>query len=477
MTQQSVAPSQSGKPGQMTAVMRAMPQTAGPKVLRIGIVQGGKVIEERVIKQRVSVTVGPSEKSMFVVPSKALPPTFKLFELVGNDYCLNFLDGMSGRVALKSGVADLATLKTQAKKIPLGPHAHVYQTQLTDEARGKIVIGEMTFLFQFVAPPPVQPKPQLPVTVKAGFSSDIDWTTTIVAAFSFLLHFGAVGSIYSDWMDPPIDDEVDVQSLLEAVKQLPPPPPVETPKENVEAPTTTSAAATEAPKSAGGGGAKGAGGGKGNISDAKATAITNELNQLQMQMLGTLNASGTAASSVLNDSNAPLGLLEGSTAGNSGVGFGGVAGLNFGGGGGGAMRPGAAGERSLTSLGNTAQAAPTSAGTAQKVKGPTGNAQIGGASVMGGAVSNASSVVAGMGAGFRRCYNRGLQEDPNMKGSVRIQAKIGPNGEVLSASPAGGSGLSGTVIGCVVARVQSAQFAPPEGGGATIVIPVTFVSQ
>ena len=41
----------------------------------------------------------------------------------------------------------------------------------------------------------------------------------------------------------------------------------------------------------------------------------------------------------------------------------------------------------------------------------------------------------------------------------------------------GGGGLSGTVVSCVAARVSSAQFAAPEGGGATIVIPVTFVSQ
>ena len=83
MTQQQV---QSNRPGQMTAVMRAMPQVTGPKVLRIGLVQGGKVIEERVIKQRTHVTIGPSEKSMFVIPSKSIPPNFRLFELAGGDY-------------------------------------------------------------------------------------------------------------------------------------------------------------------------------------------------------------------------------------------------------------------------------------------------------------------------------------------------------------------------------------------------------
>src|SRR3954453_16771206 len=94
----------SGRPGQMTAVMRAMPQATGPKVLRIGLVQGGKVIEERVIKQRTHVTIGPSEKSLFVIPSKNLPAQFRVFELPGNEYVLNFLDGMTGRIALKTGI-------------------------------------------------------------------------------------------------------------------------------------------------------------------------------------------------------------------------------------------------------------------------------------------------------------------------------------------------------------------------------------
>src|SRR5690606_25223834 len=47
-------------PGKMTAVMRATPRVQGPKVLRIGLVQGGRVLEERVMKQRAHVTVGPS---------------------------------------------------------------------------------------------------------------------------------------------------------------------------------------------------------------------------------------------------------------------------------------------------------------------------------------------------------------------------------------------------------------------------------
>ncbi len=156
--------------------------------------------------------MGPSEKSTFVVQAN-LPAQFKLFELIGGDYYLNFLDGMTGRVALATGITDLGALKGQAKRV--GP---AYQVRLTEEARGKVVIGETTFLFQFVAPPPVQPRPQLPLSVKGGVASQIDWNLTIIAAFSFLLHFGLVGAMYSDWMDPVVNDDLSA-SLLELVAE------------------------------------------------------------------------------------------------------------------------------------------------------------------------------------------------------------------------------------------------------------------
>src|SRR5262245_41156167 len=187
--QPQTGPSQ--RPGQMTAVMRAVAAT-GPKVLRIGLVQAGRVIEERIIKQRTHVTVGPSEKSMFVIASTNVPPNFRLFELVGSDYYLNFLDGMSGRIALPTGISDLAVLRGQSRRTPQG----AYQVRLTEDSRGKVVVGDITFLFQFVAPPPIQPKPQLPVAVLRG-AQGIDWNTTMIAALSFLIHFLALGSIYS----------------------------------------------------------------------------------------------------------------------------------------------------------------------------------------------------------------------------------------------------------------------------------------
>jgi hypothetical protein len=461
-------PAPGGRPGQMTAVMRAMPQVTGPKVLRIGLVQGGKVIEERVIKQRSHVTIGPSEKSMFVVPSQAVPPNFRLFELIGNEYHLNFLDGMTGRIALQTGITDLTALRGQAKRSPQG----AYQVRLTEDARGKVVVGETTFLFQFVAPPPVQPKPQLPVSVKAGLSSQIDWTMTIIAAFSFLFHFGMVGAIYSDWMDPIVDDELNIAGLIDSVKSLPPPPPIETPQETSTTATATSTAAAEAaPKAAGAGAGK-----KGSMSTGERARLSAQLDQLEMATLGALNSQGPATAGVLKGGDVPTGALDAAAQSGAGVSVGGATGLNLGGGGGGVLRPGMAGG-GLGTIGQTTAGTPGGAGTGTAVQGPRGNATPGSAEVRGGSVSNADRVVAGMRAGFRACYNRGLASNPDLQGSVRITAKVGPNGEVLSATPNATGTLGEEVVNCVVRRVQSATFAPPEGGGATIVIPVTFALQ
>jgi hypothetical protein len=79
-----------------------------------------------------------------------------------------------------------------------------------------------------------------------------------------------------------------------------------------------------------------------------------------------------------------------------------------------------------------------------------------------------------MGAGFRRCYKDGSRQDPKMSGSVRVTAKVGPTGEVLSVD-ASSDGLSETVFSCVAGQVFDANFAPPAGGAATIVIAVRFI--
>ncbi len=453
--------------------MRAMSVHTGPKVLRIGLVQGGRVVEERIIKQRTTVTVGSNERATFVIPSQSVPPMFKLFELIGNDYHLNFLDGMAGRVALASGITDLAALRGQAKKV-----GAAYQIKLTEEARGKVVIGETTFLFQFVAPPPVQPRPQLPLAVKAGIAAQIDWSLTIIAAFSFLLHFGVVGAMYSDWMDPVVGDDLNVASLVDMMKNIPPPPVTETPTDvNPNATATATATAAASKPSGGGAGGKAGGSGQskgaGSIGDKQAAALVAQAEAMQMQMLAALGG-GSAVQGALNRSDIPPVDLSGAAASGAGVAAG-TGDLKVGGGGG-AIQGGGKGGGLGGLGGGTKGTSSTSAGTERKVEGPKGDAQIGG-STASVPVSDADRVIAGLRGRFRQCYQTGLNSDPTMSGKVVITAKVDPNGEVSRADVTQNTGLSPQVASCIANVVKRAQFNPPGGSGSTLNIPVTFVQQ
>ncbi len=459
---------QGARPGQMTAVMRAVAQQAGPKVLRIGLVQGGRVVEERIIKQRTNVTIGPSEKAMFVITTQAVPAQFKLFELVGNDYYLNFLDGMTGRVALQTGISDLGGLKGQAKRV-----GNAYQMRLTEEARGKVVVGDTTFLFQFVAPPPPQPRPQLPLAVKGGLASQIDWNLTIIAAFSFLLHFGFIGAMYSDWLDPLVSDDTSLAGLIDQMKNVPPPAvdvPVETTTDKpTEKAPTDAAKATGAAKPAGAGQAS-----AGKVSDSKAAAMAAQAEAIQMQMLAAFGGA-SAVQGALNRGDVPpqdLGEAARSGAGVSSAG----GDLKLGSGGGGLVQPGRAGG-GLAGIGVTGGGGTGGTGGNERVvRGPVGDAQIGRAE-MSVPVSGAERVVAGLRAKFKRCYDKGLQGDPSMAGSVTIVTKVAPNGEVSAADAQSTSGLSGEVVSCIQKVVKGAQFDAPGGSGSTINIPVKFVQQ
>jgi hypothetical protein len=456
-------PGHSGRPGQMTAVMRAMQQATGPKVLRIGLVAAGRILEERIVKQRTSVTVGPSERSMFVVQAN-VPPQFKLFELIGNEYYLNFLDGMTGRVALATGITDLVALKGQAKRV--GP---AYQIRLSEEARGKVVIGETTFLFQFVAPPPVQPRPQLPLSVKGGVASQIDWNLTIIAAFSFLVHFGLVGAMYSDWMDPVVSDDLTA-GLLDMVQKTVPPP-VETAEESASA---TSTATNTAPTATQKAPAKPANTSQ-SAPDARVVAgLLNEADQARIAILAALNGGPNIAGAMKDDNGAPVDLnsLANRQGGVSNT----TGGLNLPGGAGGPIKPGQ-GPGGLQSLhGGETGGATSGAGTAIKVV-PIGDVQYGGSS-MSVPVSDAEAVIRSqIHPGARRCYQKGLEADPTQAGRVVILIKVSPSGEVDSANVASNSGLSAGVAGCIASVARRAKFSAPGANGSTISVPFNFVKQ
>src|SRR5882724_13467528 len=96
------------------AAVKGNPQPgAAPKIkiLRMGIIQGGRIVEERLVRKRENITIGQSAKNMFVVPSEALPRNWLLFQVSGDKYIAHFSEGMDARIAVGNEIISLAQLK------------------------------------------------------------------------------------------------------------------------------------------------------------------------------------------------------------------------------------------------------------------------------------------------------------------------------------------------------------------------------
>lgn len=180
------------------------------KVLRIGIIQGGKIVEERLIRSGDVVTVGESTKNTFVLPPSFLPMQHKLFVAKGPQYSLVFTDKMQGKVSINNTVQPLSKLQgTVAKKRGDG-----YWLSLSHKNRGKVQVGDVTILFQFVQAPP-EPK-RVAVTFSPFSMSQVDWVYWGFFMFSCIVN--TAGYIYIDSQPPP--GKVSIDDIPERFTQV-----------------------------------------------------------------------------------------------------------------------------------------------------------------------------------------------------------------------------------------------------------------
>lgn len=130
---------------------RAPKQQEQPKVLRIGVFLGGKVVKERLVRPGSDVTVGTSPRNTFVVEAEGFPARIVLFTSKGPRFALSFTKEMSGKIQLDSGVATFDQLREKPDTVKKGES---WSVPLTEQSRGKVTIGDLTILFQFVPAPP-----------------------------------------------------------------------------------------------------------------------------------------------------------------------------------------------------------------------------------------------------------------------------------------------------------------------------------
>jgi TonB family protein len=486
-TPQSPQTPRAARPGAMTMAMQAVDmKPAGPKVLRIGIIQGGKIIEERIIRKRETVNVGNSEKNHFVVHGEGVPSRFELFQLVGNDYILNFTDKMSGRVGLPGGVQDLDQMRSSGAARNAGTH---WQIKLSDNSRGKVVIAGTTLLFQFVAPPPVQPRPQLPAAARAGFVRSIDWLFTAFVVFTFMTMFGLI--VYLENSDWPIDQGLASipEDIARVVFEEPPPPPEETKtteeasdeKAEEPAPEKKAEKAPEKKEEP----APGPDKEETEAAQAEKTArISQEAQQAaEALIVGALSAEAGGALADVLAGGAVTGNAQDILSQAAGVGVaqsasGGALRTRSGGGSG-------SGQQGLGALSNRGGDKATAA--QGEGKGPTervvhGKTDLGSGGDIGGSGDFDSALVVQMiknriGA-IRACYERELKQNPTLAGKVTIQFTIEQQGNVSGVKVSDNSTGSDAVGQCVANAIQRFRFNPgPDGGSVTFSYPFVFAPQ
>lgn len=473
-----------GKPGAMTMAMQAVKTVSGPKVLRIGVLQGGRIIEERVIRNRDTVSVGTTERNTFTVSGANMPGHHELFQMAAGSYRLNFNDAMDGRIALPQGMKTLPQLKQegQAVKSNVG-----WQVPLNEQCRGKVTVGDTTFLFQFVAPPPPQPTPQLPAAIRAGWVKNIDWTYNACLAFFLVIAFSSIA--YVEYLyDPEIEDTFALDARLVTLVQPPAaiepeaPPPPETsasaPDPNQQAAATaapTRQASNQAPAQSAAARAQAAVARADRATAAAERAAQAALNALSNNaelalLTGSLDTGHGSAADRLQAG----GLMQGSV--DALANTGGIQAAN--GQGGGLRRSGlAASAGGLAGGGRGLGGGREISGGGGAIGGGgevavervvRGNLSLGGGgdSEGGDGTLSASAIAAVMRqrvGGFRSCYNTALRNNPTLAGSISLRFTIGSAGRVTAVSISGMDSAA-DFNGCMTRVVRGAVFPAPEGG-------------
>ena len=463
--------------GRLTTTMRAARAERGVArewVVRLAIVRRGQCLDERTFAMGSRITIGPTERDTFVVPE--LAQSWALLDWRGPSGVLRVPPTATG-VHRRSGGGSSGEVAPSDRDLG---EARGSEIELMHGDRGRVRLEGLSILFS------VEPERHV-AAARAAWSppsrrTEFDAGTTSMAAASFLLHFGLLGAIYSDWADPPADDDLTITKLVDSMREPMTPPAVEVPQDSSDAqgsviatkpsPAPTSERAPTHGEGPSRGAPRAAAKGPKQLDPDD---LARELATMDVAMAGVLSSSGSSTDRVLRDSTVPVGMLTEADR-NRGIGRR-IGDLDMGGPI--AELPRGSREGSLVGLGDrhVGESLPT-AGTSRPTEGPKSPGILGLQPTGPADYPEGPSVIGRLAAGFRRCYQRGLtDENPDMSGSVRMAIKLGSNGDVVSVTATPSGSVSATVASCMAAKVQGATFPPPPSGGASLFVPVSVKPQ
>ncbi|MBI4814737.1 MAG: AgmX/PglI C-terminal domain-containing protein [Deltaproteobacteria bacterium] len=147
------------------------PQPEEIKVLRVGVVVGGKMVEERKLRHKESVSFGTSDKATFRVSAQDFPKSLDVFEHTGTAYQLHVTPDMTGTIQFgyAEEVRDFNLLRQRGTK-----KGNEHIIAIPEDARGKIYTSGIQILFQFVEVPRELGPGELPPEIKGTILSQVD---------------------------------------------------------------------------------------------------------------------------------------------------------------------------------------------------------------------------------------------------------------------------------------------------------------
>ncbi|MCB9547274.1 MAG: AgmX/PglI C-terminal domain-containing protein [Myxococcales bacterium] len=457
-----------------------MAQAGNPKILRVGIIQNNEFIEERLLRKRHSVTIGQASGNTFSVPSSSLPRQFALFELKGGQYHLNIRPGMSGKVAVDDQPLDFDALRGKGLARPSGTGDGQLSMALSEGHRGRVVVGDVTFLFQFVTPPPPPSRLQLPAAVRGGLVRSLDWpfVTTVLASFVVQV-FSIAFIVTRDYPEPPrgIDALPDrFVRMLEADVKPPEvkkeevsdekkdeekdPDKVEEKVEKVEPKKAVERSPEEVAK---------------KVEKARVARVRNNT---ILKFIGTNGGDGEGSIvDTLKSGAIDLKMAEA---------FDGASGLQV------ADSEDQVRDRRMAGLSGTGRVAgidndalrakdtgPVETGAKREVavKGSVELKRLRDDDVVGTGVLSPASIASVVGrrkSAIKSCYEKQLRHNSKLAGKVRIQFTIEQSGRVSSVKVVEDT-LSDPLVGkCIANAVQRFRFDKPDGGSVTVAFPFVF---
>lgn len=455
----------------MVADMSNKGSEKNEKILRIGVIHAGKIVEERLLRKRETVSVGSDPKNTFVLPGAEVPKSVKLFELKGAAYVLCFTDTMDGRLNVNDAALDFSGLKSQNLATKTGD---TYRVTLTDTSKGKVQVGDVTLLFQFVTPPPVAAPASLPAVARGGILKSMDPLFSGLVTASLLFHFGTAAFLST--VDPPPPPNIEdlseniLKHIVPDLSKLKPPPKVET---KTEAP-----AEKKAEKKAAGEEKKKSAESKKPPQDSaarKAAVQKAVASKGLLKILGARGAGGALADVFAASSGKGLGealanagggvgfakegdgLTNGPRGAGNGTGAAGIGDMNAPTGGGGDGAAGALGSRQAVQVRGEVRA--------ENVEGVDGSLDP---------KLIVKTIKARM-AGFKACYENALKRSPNLQGKVAITFTIDEEGRVTEASVESDTLGDPDVGRCITGIFKRLRFPKPEEGSVQASFPFVFV--